>query len=36
VFEADQLLRLSIATSGLLRDAARQRVELLNAEAAVE
>jgi hypothetical protein len=36
VFEADQLLRLSIATSGLLRDAARQRVELLNAEAALE
>jgi hypothetical protein len=28
--EADQLLRLSIATTGLLRDDARRRVELLN------
>jgi hypothetical protein len=36
LLEADQLLRLSLATTALLRDAARQRVELLNEEAALE
>jgi hypothetical protein len=32
LFESDQLLRLSIATTALLRDAARRRVEDFNEE----
>ena len=33
---ADQLMRLSIASAGLLRDEARRQVELLNEEDAIE